>query len=87
MVMGMVLVTDRKMRGSKMERRGMRTARSKRKKRTEKTRNLNTAMGRKVEGDKQRGRKRVVQEKARARMLHTGPHTDMTLLEIGDHPF
>lgn len=87
MVMGMVLVTDRKKRGSKMERRGMRTARSKRKKRTEKTRNLNTAMGRKVEGDKQRGRKRVVQGEARGRMLHTGPHTDMTLLEIDDHPF
>lgn len=59
---------SRKGRSSKMETRGMRTVRSRRKKHRERTENLNTATSWDMEKDKQKGRKEVVRE----RRLHTG---------------
>lgn len=83
-VMSMEL-TDRRRWSSKTERQqGKRTVRSKRKKHTEKTENLNTATSRNLKEDKKKGRKEVVLGEGRVRKLHTGSRTDMKSLENDD---
>ena len=85
-MMRSMVLTGKKKPSSKMERLGMRVARSTREKDRKRTDNLSTAKGRKTEKDRQRNKKTTVVGKGTERMLDTGWRMDMKFLENDDQP-